>query len=104
MPVIEHPVHEHGIRNADYRYGCHNRGPYKETLVVQDGWENGTRHGVIIPFRMSRACRYDRSLSDSGCAGCYHSGSGERYVEEQEEAIRAPSTIVTTAPKGQKNA
>ena len=85
MPVIEHPVHEHGIRDAEHRYGCHNRPPFEETLAVQGGWRiDGTRRLVEIPFTMSRDCRYERSLDDSACAGCRHAGSGERYVAEQQ--------------------
>ena len=79
MPVIYHPVHEHGVRDAEHRYGCHNRPPYLETVTVE-GW----RGTVSWPFRMSRECRYDRSLDDSACAGCMHAGSGERYVAEQQ--------------------
>ena len=78
MPVIEHPVHEHGVRDAEHRYGCHNRPPFKETVWL-DHWLGQ----VSFPFRMSRECRYDRSLDDSACAGCRHAGSGERYVAEQ---------------------
>jgi hypothetical protein len=79
MPVIEHPVHEHGVRDAEHRYGCHNRAPFREwcessSLMDASHW----------PFRMSRECRYDRSLDDSACAGCRHAGSGERYVAEQQ--------------------
>ena len=85
MPVIEHQVHEHGVRDADYRYGCHTRAPFSERLEMQDGWNvEGTRETVMMSFRMSRECRYDRSLSDSACAGCCHAGSGERYVTEQQ--------------------
>ena len=85
MPVIEHPVHEHGVRDAEHRYGCWNRAPCKEAFVVQDGWRSeGYRRTVTLLFRMSRECRYDRSLSDSACAGCRHAGSGERYVAEQQ--------------------
>lgn len=80
MPVIDHPVHQHGIRDAEHRYGCHNRAPLKEVVVV-DGW----RGTVTFPFRMSRECRYSGSLSDSACAGCCHAGSGERYVAEQAD-------------------
>ena len=77
MPVIEHPVHEHGIRDAEHRYGCFNRPPYREICT--------SSHGDTWPHRMSRECRYDRSLSDSACAGCCHAGSGERYVAEQQD-------------------
>lgn len=79
MPVIEHPIHDHGVRDAEHRYGCWNRAPFKEQVVVASGWYEAT----VFPFRMSRECRYDRSLSDSACAGCCHAGSGEQYVAEQ---------------------
>ena len=86
MPVIEHPVHSHGVRDADYRYGCHNRAPFRERLEMQDGWTaEGAREVVVMPFRMSHECRYDRSLSDSACLGCKHAGSGERYIAEQNQ-------------------
>ena len=78
MPVVDHPVHEHGVRDAEHRYGCWNRAPFKE--IVRS---SGPRGVVSWPFRMSRECRFDRSLSDSACAGCCHAGSGERYVAEQ---------------------
>lgn len=78
MPVIDHPIHPHGVRDLEHRYGCHNRPPLKEVVVVES-WK-----GVVSwPHRMSRECRYDRSLSDTACAGCRHAGSGERYVQEQ---------------------
>ncbi len=84
MPVADHAIHPHGVRDAEHRYGCHNRAPFRET-VTTEGW----RGPVSWPFRMSRECRYDRSLSDSACAGCMHAGSGERYVQEQEQRIKA---------------
>ncbi|MEN9923933.1 MAG: hypothetical protein RL268_59 [Pseudomonadota bacterium] len=83
MPVIDHPVHAHGVRDAEQRYGCHNRPAFKEIVAI-NSWS-------YWPFRMSRECRYDRSLSDSACAGCCHAGSGERYVAEQEQRMKEPS-------------
>ena len=80
MPVIEHPVHEHGIRDAEHRYGCFNRPPMREWVEAS----LSTFNAAHWPHRMSRECRYDRSLSDSACAGCRHAGSGERYVAEQQ--------------------
>lgn len=74
MPVVDHPVHKHGVRDVEHRYGCWNRAPFKEIVKSGDhSW----------PFRMSRECRYDRSLDDRACAGCIYAGSGERYVNEQ---------------------
>lgn len=81
MPVIEHPVHQHGVRDAEHRYGCWNRAPFKEIVTVE-GWQ-GT---VSWPFRMSRECRYECSLDDHACAGCCHAGSGEQYVKAMENA------------------
>ena len=75
MPVVDHPVHKHGVRDVEHRYGCHNRAPFKEVVTsAETSWS----------FRMSRECRYDRSLDDRSCAGCIYAGSGERYVKEQE--------------------
>lgn len=81
MPVVDHPVHISVMRDADYRYGCHNRAPFKEVVKVE-GW----RGEVSWPFVMARQCMYDRSLSDTACAGCKHAGSGERHAAEQEGA------------------
>lgn len=80
MPVVDHPVHTHGVRDAEHRYGCWGRAPFKET-VIAEGW----RGSASWPHRFSRECRYDRSLSDSACAGCCHAGSGERYIQEQDQ-------------------
>ena len=78
MPVIDHPVHRSTVRDADYRYGCFNRPPFKEVVTVE-GW----RGPVSWPFVMVRECRYDKSLDDNGCAGCKHAGSGEAWTAEQ---------------------
>jgi hypothetical protein len=77
MPVADHPVHQHGVRDAEHRYGCHNRAPFKEVVTHSQG-------GTSWPFRMSRYCMYDASLKDSACAGCMHAGSGERHSAEQQ--------------------
>ena len=94
MPVIEHPVHSHGVRDADYRYGCHNRlDEFPYDMWLQDGWLPAVIDGeptrlprmMNVEFRMSHECRYDRSLSDSACLGCKHAGNGERYIAEQNQ-------------------
>lgn len=82
MPVIEHPVHKHGVRDAEHRYGCWNRPPYHDVCTAE-GW----RGTATWPNRFSRECRYDRSLTDSACAGCQRAGSGEEYIKTQEEKI-----------------
>lgn len=89
MPVVEHEVHQHGVRSADvHRYGCHNRPDHFQPLVLMeqriaaDGWVYAVERRY--PHRMSHDCRYDRSLSDRFCAGCRHAGNGERYIAERE--------------------
>lgn len=79
MPVFDHPVHQHGVVDAEHRYHCHNRPPYRETVEHSQG-------GSSWPFRMSHECRYDRSLSDRFCQGCKHAGSGEAWIESNLKA------------------
>jgi len=85
-PVIEHPVHESGIRLSDARYGCFNRKSFQSKYVVMDRdvytLESKLR---ILDFRMSTDCRYDKSLSDPKCFGCKHKGSGEAYDRSVRE-------------------
>lgn len=57
--------------------GCHDRRPYRASMVVQDGWfmDGITRVAkvVSVPFRMSPLCNYtDTQLgqTDSRCDGC----------------------------------
>ncbi len=66
MPVADHPVHPHGVRDSEHRYSCHNRPPHRETYT------NGL---VTWPNVFTRDCRYDRALDDSACAGCIHAKS-----------------------------
>ena len=74
MPVAEVEVRLGSSVDAEHRYRCHNRPPYLETVQHSQG-------GASWPFRMSRECRYDRSLSDRFCQGCKHAGSGEAWIE-----------------------
>lgn len=60
---------------SDRKNGCHNREPLKETTLVQAGWRQiGFETFVAvkreIPFAMSRDCRHDKKLTDTGCQGC----------------------------------
>ena len=81
MPVIDHGQHDATAKISDqHRYGCHNRAPFN-TAVVVENWNSV----CVWPFRMSRECRYDGSLTDRACAGCKHAGLGERYIQEQNE-------------------
>ena len=79
MPVAEVEVRLGSSFGSEHRYGCLNRPPYLETVEHSQG-------GASWPFRMSRECRYDRSLSDRFCAGCKHAGSGEAWIEANLKA------------------
>ena len=62
--------------------GCHNRPPFKETMLVQSGyyddsWFTGERTArwITSPFRMARECQFTRTelgKIDPGCNGCKH--------------------------------
>ena len=79
MPVAEVEVRLGSSVGSEHRYGCFNRPPYLETVEHSQG-------GASWPFRMSRECRYDRSLSDRFCQGCKHAGSGEAWIESNLKA------------------
>ena len=79
MPVAEVEVRLGSSVGPEHRYGCFNRPPYHQTVEHSQG-------GASWPFRMSRECRYDRSLSDRFCAGCKHAGSGEAWIESNLKA------------------
>ncbi len=61
-------------------YGCHNREPFRETVMVQDGWTQSKPEAssrlprmVATPFRMSQLCEYrhtDLGKADARCVGC----------------------------------
>jgi hypothetical protein len=65
-------------------YGCYNRPPLAETVVVQDGWvprQNTppqatwfTREPVLrrIVNPNSKECNYSQETYDPGCTGCKH--------------------------------
>ena len=70
-------------------YGCHNRKPFKESMVVQDGWVdmpckiNGNWHDYVdamrslqrSPFRMAQTCQFtltELGRIDPRCDGCTH--------------------------------
>ena len=77
MPVIDYPVHPHGIRDGNYRYGCWNRPDRFLDTVTSD-------KGDTFPFRMSHECRYDLSNTDNGCTDCKHASVGYKYVKRDE--------------------
>lgn len=55
-------------------YGCHNRAPFVEIVLVQYGWtyHAGSRYQVLrdIPNAMSKDCQYSKTTIDAGCDGC----------------------------------
>lgn len=75
MPVVEVKVRPSSSVGQEHRYGCFDRPTFKQTVE--------SSHGDAWPYRMSNECRYDRSTKDSACAGCCHTGNGERYIAEQ---------------------
>lgn len=58
--------------------GQYNRGPFKETVWMQDGWTHSPNATtrlpkmIHVPFRMSKDCEFQKSdqyqLPD--CVGC----------------------------------
>lgn len=52
-------------------HGCYNRSPFRDTLMVQNGWtSDGRRDMIEIPFRMAKDCMYDLKHTDVQCNGC----------------------------------
>lgn len=80
MPVLDHPTHEKTIGGE--RYGCYDRHPFKLAHLGKIGYSVDGRIRVdIVNHTMSTECRYDQSITDTKCAGCKHSGSGEAYAQ-----------------------
>lgn len=68
-------------------HGCHNRDPFKDSFLAQDGYvqDGGNiQQGLMlvpryvrVKFIMSRDCRYDVRATDPRCTGCKHINPGE---------------------------
>lgn len=65
---------------------CHNRNPFKERMVVQDGWYmdgyTRTPRMIAIDNPMSKDCQYSKDpmgygQQDKGCEGCKWKASNE---------------------------
>lgn len=61
-------------------YGCHNRAPYKEHVVIRPELvvDGVTPSNNTFLFRMSRDCQYtktDLGRADAGCHGCKWRGA-----------------------------
>ena len=67
-----------GQGGQDMSYGCFNRLPYEDFLLVQDGWlyteDKTSRVAVMkpVPHTMSTTCQYQLSYEDKLCVGCRH--------------------------------
>jgi hypothetical protein len=63
-------------------YACHNRPPFKRTLLAQDGYKpDGTRNMVEVPFRMSPLCEFtttELGQVDERCGDCRHKTNKEQ--------------------------
>lgn len=55
-------------------YGCHDREPFEEIALVQNGWSSdGRRQLVEIPAAGSKDCQYAKGYlgqTDPSCSGC----------------------------------
>lgn len=71
------------------RYGCFNRAPLADHVIVQDGWQKvvavdpnfygermymdvAVRRDILIPNPMTKECIYSISAEDPRCDGCKH--------------------------------
>ena len=87
-PVEDHPVHPSTRQLLGHRYGCHNHPPYKAGYWAKAGHDinpstrTATQRVVWVTHSMSMECRFDKSLTDTGCADCCHQGAGEKHAEQ----------------------
>ncbi|WP_114968310.1 hypothetical protein [Rhodoferax ferrireducens] len=64
------------MNTSTHRQGCHNRAPFVEKRIVQDGrcdTSLGVKIAVIDNFSYGKPCEYQHSplgLVDKGCTGC----------------------------------
>lgn len=84
MPVIEHEVHDKVKSTGKEPYLCKNKNIQPYYYVSTRDYMYGLTYRMIhtlVHHRMSKECRYDKSLSDARCDDCIHRGSGEDYAE-----------------------
>ena len=74
MPGLDHDVHEKTRIGADWRYGCWNKPRPVEGQTVRSLYS-----AAQWPYVFSTDCRFDMSLKDPACEGCFHQGMGEQY-------------------------
>ena len=61
-------------------HGCHNRQPFRDWHMAQDGYTSSRPDAdtrlprmVKVPHTMTRECQYTKqNPTDAGCAGCAH--------------------------------
>ena len=89
MPVLDSNPHDLTKLTEATPYGCKDREHKRFYALHQREYsEDGytyTMVNTIVDHRMSRECRYDRSLTDPRCRTCKHRGSGEDYDRKIRE-------------------
>ena len=72
-PVVDHAVHKMTQFDDGHRYGCHNRKDFADLyrapqrFQTSDGYQAVFKYeAVVIPFTMSRTCRYDVASKTRG--------------------------------------
>lgn len=57
-------------------YGCYNRLPLQNTVLVQTSWPTFGDRRVVnwIPNTLTKDCQYSKhdKYADPGCVGCKH--------------------------------
>ena len=89
MPVLDSNPHDLTKRTEATPYGCKDRThkqfyALKQRHYSADGYTYSMVN-TLIEHRMSKTCRYDRSLTDPRCRTCRHKGSGEDYSRKIRE-------------------
>ena len=89
MPVLDSNPHDLTKRTHADPYSCKDREHKRYYgLQVRDYYDNGYGYvmvNTLIEHRMSKTCRYDRSLTDPRYRTCRHKGSGEDYSRKIRE-------------------
>ena len=89
MPVLDSNPHDLTKRTEATPYGCVTR-VFRDSypLKVRDYSIDGNSYAMVdkqVDHKMSRECRYDKSLTDPRCSTCRHRGSGEEYSRKIRE-------------------
>ena len=89
MPVLDSNPHEITKRTEATPYGCVTR-VFRDSypLKVRDYTIDGNSYEMFdkqVVHKMSRECRYDKSLTDPRCRTCLQRGLGEEYSRKIRE-------------------